>query len=200
VRLLTRPWFVAVLVSALVVAWALTIAPWAPLHDRTVSEVRLDLRAPSDRPHSARSGVFSVPDADMRVSLKVLPPEGASGLPAGFMGSARWVLERAGKVLAAPADWSGSADLSGASPAPVHATLEPAYDAPRDGLRLRVTGATSSPATIVVRLTRSRDTVAGLPVPLVLVLACVVLIGIPATTASARQGRPVIFPPTHEHY
>jgi hypothetical protein len=199
-RLLTRWWFAALLVGVLLLAWAVTVAPWAPWHERTVTEVRLDLHAPADHPQRARSGTFQLGDTRTSISLSTLPAPGTRALPEDFQGSVTWVMTHAGKVVTAAPDWSGNAVLSAADADPGTAALDMESDAPRQDLGLRVTGVASSPASIVVRVSQSRDQVAGLPIPLLLVAVCVVLIGIPATTAGRRRSKPVIFPPTHEHY
>jgi hypothetical protein len=204
-RLLTRWWFAAILVCALVLAWALTLAPWAPWHERTVAEVRLDLHAPADQPQTATSSPFVVRDerAVVTVSAGRLPVSPALG--SAFLGSADWALRGADGGASAPP--SGNAAFTGASPAPVQTTVggkeggvQPLGDLAGARARLTVTGVASAPAAIVVRMTQSRDQVAGVSITLVLVVVCVVIVGIPATTARRRRSDPVIFPPSHEHY
>lgn len=169
--ILTRWWFAALLMGAILLAWAVTVAP--PIAVVTVSASR---------------------------------PSAASALPHGFIGSVDWVIRRAARGTSS-SDPSGNAALSGTSPAPVMTTIGgdsaaglPVMDLPPAELHLTVTGVAGAPATIVVRVTQTRDTVAGVSIPLVLVIACIVLIGIPATTSRRRRSEPVVFPPTHEHY
>ena len=198
-RLVTRRWVIAFVVCALIVAWAVALAPWALWHESTLAEVRLALHSPADRPQSTRSALFELPDAGARVSISIVPLQGASALPAGFMASARWSVMPQGSAASGRAGWAGSADFSNGDMAAAHDTLSQ-NDVPHGPLRLRVIGVASDPSAVVVRLTRPRPPVAAAPLGLLTAALCVVLFGIPATTAKARRGKPVIFPPTHEHY
>lgn len=43
-RIVLKPWFAVVVLLAAISVWALTVAPWGPLHERTAVSSRLEVR------------------------------------------------------------------------------------------------------------------------------------------------------------
>src|SRR5665647_1505582 len=48
-RIVLKPWFAVVVLLAAISVWALTVAPWGPLHERTAVSSRLEVRGDTYR-------------------------------------------------------------------------------------------------------------------------------------------------------
>jgi len=77
-RIVLKPWFAVVVLLAAISVWALTVAPWGPLHERTAVSSRLEVRGDTYRRQTVISPPFSLSGDPSTIRILATPSTSAS--------------------------------------------------------------------------------------------------------------------------
>jgi len=176
-RIVLKPWFAVVVLLAAISVWALTVAPWVPLHERTAVSSRLEVRGDTYRRQTVISPPFSLSGGPSTIRILATPSTSASSASGALIANVSWQLIPIKTRDTRPI----GEDVGLMYPALDTGAMNVAYAfgaRPRGGFRMSVGATSNTAATITATVTELRGYWLGIPVFWIILLLGAVYIGL----------------------